>query len=43
MTYPEFVKELTLDDMSLITKESKNMLAVKSHRGLKKLRLLYNT
>ncbi len=38
-----YVQELTLDDMSLITKQSKNILAVKSHRGLKKLKSLYNT
>jgi RNA polymerase sigma-70 factor (ECF subfamily) len=36
-----FVQELSLKEMSLITGQSKNTIAVQIHRGLAKLRLLY--
>lgn len=36
-----FVKDLSLDEMSQETSQSKNSLAVQIHRGLKKLKLLY--
>lgn len=37
-----YVQDLTLKEMSLITGESKNTVAVQIHRGLEKLKLLYN-
>lgn len=37
-----YVQCLTLKEMSLITGQSKNSLAVQSYRGLNKLKLLYN-
>lgn len=36
-----YVQDLSLKEMSLITGKSKNSLAVQVHRGLKKLKLLY--
>lgn len=36
-----FVKELSLKEISLITGETRNNVAVKIHRGLAKLRILY--
>jgi len=36
-----YVQDLSLKEMSLITGESKNTLAVQLHRGLAKLKLLY--
>lgn len=36
-----FVEDLSLKEMSLITGQSKNTLAVQVHRGLAKLKLLY--
>jgi RNA polymerase sigma-70 factor (ECF subfamily) len=36
------VQDLTLAEMSLITGQSKNTLAVQLHRGLEKLKLLYH-
>jgi RNA polymerase sigma-70 factor (ECF subfamily) len=36
------VQLLSLEEMSLITGDSKNTIAVQIHRGLEKLRLLYN-
>ena len=36
-----FVQDLTLKEMSLITGQSKNTMAVQVHRGLEKLKLLY--
>jgi RNA polymerase sigma-70 factor (ECF subfamily) len=36
-----YMQELTLKEMSLITGESKNALAVQAHRGLEKLKQLY--
>ncbi len=35
-------QDLSLEEMSLITGQSKNTLAVQLHRGLEKLKLLYN-
>lgn len=37
-----YVKMLSLKEMSLITGESKNTIAVQIHRGLEKLKSLYN-
>ena len=37
-----YVQDLTLKDMSLITGQSKETLAVQIHRGLEKLKVLYN-
>lgn len=37
-----YVQDLSLKEMSLITGQSVNTLAVQAHRGLKKLRLLFN-
>jgi len=38
----KFVQDLSLKEMSLITGQTKNTMAVQVHRGLAKLRLLYN-
>lgn len=38
-----YVEDLSLDEIHNITKESKNTIAVKIHRGVKKLKLLYNS
>ncbi len=38
----KYVQDLSLKEMSLITGQSKNALAVQMHRGLEKLKLLYN-
>lgn len=38
----KFVQDLSLEEMSLITGQTKNTIAVQIHRGLAKLRLLYN-
>jgi len=37
-----YVQDLTLEEMSLITGSTKNSLAVKVHRGLEKLKILYS-
>lgn len=37
-----YVQLLSLKEMSLITGETKNTIAVQIHRGLEKLKLLYN-
>lgn len=37
-----YVKMLSLKEMSLITGETKNTVAVQIHRGLEKLKFLYN-
>jgi RNA polymerase sigma-70 factor, ECF subfamily len=37
-----YVQDLSLKEMSLITGQTKNALAVQTHRGLGKLRLLYH-
>lgn len=36
-----YVQDLSLKEMSLITGESRNAMAVQAHRGLEKLKLLY--
>ncbi len=36
-----FVKDLSLEEISLITGQTRNTVAVKVHRGLAKLRILY--
>jgi RNA polymerase sigma factor (sigma-70 family) len=38
----KYVQDLSLREMSLITGQTKNALAVQIHRGLAKLKLLYN-
>jgi RNA polymerase sigma factor (sigma-70 family) len=37
-----YVQDLSLAEMALITGQSKNALAVQAHRGLEKLKALYN-
>jgi RNA polymerase sigma-70 factor (ECF subfamily) len=37
-----YIQHLSLTEMSLITKQSKNTIAVQMHRGLEKLKLLYS-
>ncbi|MEK7650247.1 MAG: sigma-70 family RNA polymerase sigma factor [Patescibacteria group bacterium] len=37
-----YVQDLSLHEISLITGQSKNVIAVQTHRGLEKLKLLYN-
>lgn len=37
-----YVQDLSLEEISLITGQSKNTIAVQTHRGLEKLKLLYN-
>jgi RNA polymerase sigma factor (sigma-70 family) len=37
-----YVQDLTLAEMSLATGQSRNTIAVQLHRGLAKLRVLYN-
>jgi DNA-directed RNA polymerase specialized sigma24 family protein len=38
-----YVQNLTLREMSLLTGQSKNTIAVQLHRGLAKLKKLHNT
>ncbi len=38
----KYVNDLSLEEMSLITGQTRNAIAVQLHRGLTKLRLLYN-
>lgn len=38
----KYVQDLSLKEMSLITGQSKNAIAVQLHRGLEKLKLLYH-
>ena len=38
-----FIQDLSLKEMSLITGQTKNTIAVKVHRGLGKLRILYKS
>lgn len=38
----KYTQDLSLKEMSLITGQSKNTIAVQIHRGLEKLKLLYN-
>lgn len=37
-----YVQELSLKDMSAITNQTKNVLSVQAHRGIKKLKALYS-
>lgn len=37
-----YVQELSIEEMSLITGQSKNSITVQAHRGLEKLKALYN-
>ena len=37
-----YIQDLSLKEMSLITGQSKNSIAVQAHRGLEKLKLLYD-
>ena len=37
-----YVRDMSLEEISLITGQSKNSIAVQTHRGLEKLKLLYN-
>ncbi|NTV22716.1 MAG: RNA polymerase sigma factor [Candidatus Yonathbacteria bacterium] len=37
-----YIQDLSLEEISLITKQSKNATAVQIHRGLEKLKKLYN-
>jgi len=39
--YMRYVQNLSLKEISLLTGQSKNNVAVQAHRGLKKLKLLY--
>jgi len=36
-----YVQEMSIEEMSLITGQSKNAVTVQTHRGLKKLKMLY--
>ena len=38
----KYIQDLTLKEISLITGQSKNTIAVQIHRGLEKLKILYN-
>lgn len=37
-----YAQDLSLTEIALITKQSKNTVAVQAHRGLEKLKQLYN-
>jgi RNA polymerase sigma-70 factor (ECF subfamily) len=37
-----YIQDLSLEEMSLITKQSKNAIAVQIHRGLEKLKILHH-
>ncbi len=37
-----YVQDLSLEEISLVTGQSKNAIAVQAHRGLEKLKVLYN-
>lgn len=39
--YMRYVQELSVEEMSLLTGQSKNAVTVQVHRGLKKLKMLY--
>lgn len=40
--YMRYVQGLTLEEMSLITGKTKNTLSVQIHRGIEKIKILYN-
>lgn len=37
-----YVQDLSLEEISILTRQSKNTIAVQAHRGLEKLKLLYD-
>ena len=37
-----YVRDMSLQEISLLTGQSKNAVAVQVHRGLEKLKLLYD-
>jgi RNA polymerase sigma-70 factor (ECF subfamily) len=39
--YMKYVQDLTVKEISLITNQTKNTVAVQTHRGLEKLQVLY--
>lgn len=41
IVYMRYVEELSVGEVSILTGQSKNMITVKTHRGLEKLRSLY--
>lgn len=41
VVHMRYVKELTLKEMSLLTRQSPNTVAVQCHRGLEKLKTIY--
>lgn len=42
MIHMRYIQDLSLEEISSLTKQSKNNVAVKIHRGLKKLKVLYD-
>lgn len=38
----KYVQDLSLEEMSLVTGQTKNTIAVQAYRGLEKLKILYN-
>ena len=38
----KYVQDLSLEEMSLVTGQTKNSIAVQAYRGLEKLKILYN-
>ena len=40
--YMRYAENLSLEEMSQITKQSKNTIAVQLHRGVEKFRILYH-
>jgi RNA polymerase sigma-70 factor (ECF subfamily) len=41
--YMRYVQELSIKEMAILTNQSKNAVTVQTHRGLKKLKLLYSS
>jgi DNA-directed RNA polymerase specialized sigma24 family protein len=41
--YMRYVQELSIKEMAVLTGQTKNAITVKAHRGLKKLKLLYES
>ncbi len=42
IVHMRYVQELSVAEVALLTGQSKNMVTVKTHRGLEKLKLLFN-
>lgn len=42
IVHMRYVQDLSLEEISLITGSSRNTIAVKLHRGLKKIRIIYS-